>query len=146
MRPSSRGAGIPIAKDHRHSHFIEAAPAALCIHLCIGMAYGWYLAAAVARCRPERERCPDMTLVQELFTTTCDWRIASRAGFHVVLRIARAFRPRSGAAGPKARPAQSRRRCRCAGLADLWLALSKVYIHQLWLMAAPASSAVSTRA
>src|SRR5258706_4181621 len=55
-------------------------PAALCIHLCIGMAYGfsvfWLpLSRAVGLAAPKA--CPDMSLLQELFTTSCDWRIAS---------------------------------------------------------------------
>src|SRR6202011_4367053 len=55
-------------------------PAALCVHLCIGMAYGfsvfWLpLSRAVGLTAPKA--CPDMSLLQELFTTTCDWRVAS---------------------------------------------------------------------
>src|SRR5438477_13191434 len=54
-------------------------PAALCIHLCIGMAYGfsvfWLpLSRAIGLDAPKA--CPDITLVQELFTTTCDWKVA----------------------------------------------------------------------
>src|ERR1700756_1026569 len=51
-------------------------PAALCIHLCIGMAYGfsvfWLpLSRAIGLTAPKA--CPDMSLWQELVTTTCDW-------------------------------------------------------------------------
>jgi len=54
-------------------------PAALCIHLCIGMAYGfsvfWLpLSRALG---PQTQACPDLTLLGELFTTTCNWRVAS---------------------------------------------------------------------
>ena len=72
-------------------------PAALCIHLCIGMAYGfsvfWLpLSRAVGLTAPKA--CPDMSLVQELFTTTCDWRVASMGWmytlFFVLLGIAAA--------------------------------------------------------
>src|SRR5437660_7014682 len=55
-------------------------PAALCIHLCIGMAYGfsvfWLpLAQSVGITKPVA--CPaDMTLLGALFTTTCDWKVA----------------------------------------------------------------------
>jgi hypothetical protein len=54
-------------------------PAALCIHLCIGMAYGFsvfWLPLSRALGITQTKACPDMTLVQELFTTTCDWRAA----------------------------------------------------------------------
>jgi MFS family permease len=55
-------------------------PAALCIHLCIGMAYGfsvfWLpLSRAIGGAQPET--CKDITLLTELFTTTCNWRISS---------------------------------------------------------------------
>jgi MFS family permease len=55
-------------------------PAALSIHLCIGMAYGfsvfWLpLAQSVGVSKPVA--CPaDMSIFSILFTTTCDWRVA----------------------------------------------------------------------
>src|ERR1700758_3969979 len=58
-------------------------PAALCIHLCIGMAYGfsvfWLpLSRAVGLTAPKA--CPDISLFQELFTNTCDWKGGSLGG------------------------------------------------------------------
>ncbi len=55
-------------------------PAALCIHLCIGMAYGfsvfWLpLSRAIGLSAPKA--CPDMSIFAELVTTTCDWHVAS---------------------------------------------------------------------
>src|ERR1700753_1321670 len=73
-------------------------PAALCIHLCIGMAYGfsvfWLpLSRAVGITAPKA--CPDISLVQELFTTTCDWKVASLGWmftlFFVVLGVGAAI-------------------------------------------------------
>ena len=54
-------------------------PAALAIHLCIGMAYGlsvfWLpLTHLLGGARPVT--CPAMTTAEALFTTSCDWRIA----------------------------------------------------------------------
>ncbi len=55
-------------------------PAALAIHLCIGMAYGfsvfWLpLAQSVGITKPVA--CPaGMSFVSVLFTTTCDWKVA----------------------------------------------------------------------
>src|ERR1700712_202663 len=72
-------------------------PAALCIHLCIGMAYGfsvfWLpLSRALGVTAPKA--CPDMSLAQELFTTSCDWTVASMGWmytlFFVLLGIAAA--------------------------------------------------------
>src|ERR1700676_2919713 len=65
-------------------------PAALCIHLCIGMAYGfsvfWLpLSRAVGLTAPKA--CPDISLMQELFTTTCDWRVASMGWMYTLFFV-----------------------------------------------------------
>src|ERR1700757_354183 len=54
-------------------------PAALAIHLCIGMAYGFsvfWLPLSKALGIQKQVSCPGMTLGQALITTTCDWRVA----------------------------------------------------------------------
>src|SRR6188472_4385567 len=55
-------------------------PAALAIHLCIGMAYGFsvfWLPLTRALNGKEAIACPpDMTLFGRLFTTSCDWKIS----------------------------------------------------------------------
>ena len=54
-------------------------PAALAIHLCIGMAYGFsvfWLPLSRALGVTQPIACPDLTLRTALFTTTCDWRVA----------------------------------------------------------------------
>src|SRR6185503_13150779 len=52
-------------------------PAALCIHLCIGMAYGFsvfWLPLTRALGVTTSIACPeDMSWIAMLFTTTCDW-------------------------------------------------------------------------
>jgi hypothetical protein len=65
-------------------------PAALCIHLCIGMAYGfsvfWLpLSRAVGLTAPKA--CADMSLLQELVTTTCDWRVASMGWMYTLFFV-----------------------------------------------------------
>src|SRR5271167_1382389 len=56
-------------------------PAALAIHLCIGMAYGfsvfWLpLSKAIGITQPLA--CPkDMSFISEVFTTSCDWKIST---------------------------------------------------------------------
>src|SRR5437660_5421999 len=56
-------------------------PAALAIHLCIGMAYGFsvfWLPLSRAVGLTQSVACPaDMTFVQSLFQTTCDWKIST---------------------------------------------------------------------
>src|SRR6202047_2395398 len=65
-------------------------PAALCIHLCIGMAYGfsvfWLpLSRAIGLTAPKA--CPDISLFQELFTTTCDWKVASMGWMYTLFFV-----------------------------------------------------------
>src|SRR3979411_3120267 len=52
-------------------------PAALCIHLCIGMAYGFsvfWIPLTKALGIGKSVECPaDMSWISMLFTTTCDW-------------------------------------------------------------------------
>src|SRR6204780_4762384 len=113
-------------------------PAALCIHLCIGMAYGFsvfWLPLSRALGITASKACPDMTLAQELFTTTCDWRIASMGWmftlFFVVLGVSAALwggwleRVRPRKAGVVAAV------CWCGGLL---LGAIGIYVHQLWIM------------
>src|SRR6195952_3576494 len=55
-------------------------PAALCIHLCIGMAYGfsvfWLpLSQAIGITKPVA-CAADVGLLTSLFTTACDWKVA----------------------------------------------------------------------
>jgi MFS family permease len=113
-------------------------PAALCIHLCIGMAYGfsvfWLpLSRAIGLSAPKA--CPDMSLMQELFTTTCDWRVASMGWmytlFFVLLGVSAAiwggWLERSG-------PRKAGAVAACCWGGGLLLGALGVYIHQLWLL------------
>jgi MFS family permease len=113
-------------------------PAALCIHLCIGMAYGFsvfWLPLSRSIGLTASKTCPDISLWGELFTTTCDWRVASLGWmytlFFVVLGVAAALwggwleRVGPRKAGVVAAV------CWCGGL---FLGAIGVYMHQLWLM------------
>ncbi len=113
-------------------------PAALCIHLCIGMAYGfsvfWLpLSRAIGLTAPKA--CPDMSIVQELFTTTCDWRVASLGWmftlFFVILGIAAAvWGGWLERAGPR-KAGVVAALCWCGGLV---LGSIGIYTHQLWIL------------
>jgi len=113
-------------------------PAALCIHLCIGMAYGFsvfWLPLSRAVGLTASKSCPDMSLAEELFTTTCDWRIASMGWmftlFFVVLGVAAAlWGGWLERAGPR-KAGVVAAVCWCGGLV---LGALGVYMHQLWLM------------
>src|ERR1700756_270806 len=66
-------------------------PAALCIHLCIGMAYGFsvfWLPLSRAVGLTASKACPDMSLWQELFTTSCDWKVASMGWMFTLFFVA----------------------------------------------------------
>jgi MFS family permease len=113
-------------------------PAALCIHLCIGMAYGfsvfWLpLSRAVGLTAPKA--CPDISLFQELFTTTCDWKVASLGWmytlFFVVLGVAAAvWGGWLERAGPRKAGAVA---ALCWG-GGLVVGAFGIYVHQLWIM------------
>jgi MFS family permease len=113
-------------------------PAALCIHLCIGMAYGfsvfWLpLSRSIGLTAPKA--CPDITLFQELFTTTCDWKVASMGWmytlFFVVLGVSAAiwggWLERSG-------PRKAGVVAACCWGGGLLLGAIAIYFHQLWLL------------
>ena len=113
-------------------------PAALAIHLCIGMSYGlsvfWLpLAQSLGVSKPQT--CPDMTMLQALVTTTCDWNVSDLL---VTFTIGIVFLGLSAAlfggwlerAGPRRAGVVS---ALCWGGGFLISALA-VYIHQLWLL------------
>jgi MFS family permease len=138
---SGAGAGIfdrehTIAKAGFNRWLVP--PAALCIHLCIGMAYGfsvfWLpLSRAIGLSAPKA--CPGISLLQELFTTTCDWRVASLGWmftlFFVVLGVSAAiWGGWLERAGPRKAGAVA---ALCWG-GGLILGAIGIYTHQLWLM------------
>jgi MFS family permease len=114
-------------------------PAALCIHLCIGMAYGfsvfWLpLTRAVGITAPVS--CPEgMGLLANLTTTTCDWDKPLLGWVYTLFFV---FLGSSAAvcgtwlerAGPR-KAAVAAACCWCGGLV---MAAGGVYWHQLWLL------------
>ena len=114
-------------------------PAALCIHLCIGMAYGfsvfWLpLTKALGITKPVP--CPaDMSWVQMLFTTTCDWDKPILGWMYTLFFV---FLGSAAAiwggwlehAGPRKAGVVSAL-CWCGGLL---ISAIGVYTHQLWMM------------
>jgi MFS family permease len=113
-------------------------PAALCIHLCIGMAYGfsvfWLpLSRAIGLTAPKA--CPDPSLWQELFTTACDWRVASLGGmymlFFFVLGVSAAI---WGGWLERVGPRKAGVVAACCWSGGLLIGAFGVYVHQLWIM------------
>ena len=109
-------------------------PAALCIHLCIGMAYGFSVFwLPLSRAVPNAPACTD--IMQELFATGCNWRVASLGWmytlFFVVLGVAAAlWGGWLERAGPR-KAGVVAALCWCGGLV---LGAIGVITHQLWLL------------
>jgi MFS family permease len=124
-----------------HSQFNRwlVPPAALAIHLCIGMAYGFsvfWLPLSKAIGIKEAVKCgPEVGFFQELFVTDCDWKIATLGWmytlFFVFLGCAAAiwggWLEREG---PRKAGVVSAV-CWCGGML---LSALGVYLHQFWLM------------
>jgi MFS family permease len=113
-------------------------PAALAIHLCIGMAYGFsvfWLPLSRALGVTQSVACPDLTLGRALFTTTCDWRVSDLGWMYTLFFV---FLGSSAAfwggwlerAGPRKAGVVSAF-CWCGGIV---IAAIGVIVHQLWIM------------
>ena len=113
-------------------------PAALCIHLCIGMAYGFsvfWLPLSRAIGVTASKTCPDMSLVQELFTSTCDWKVASLGWmytlFFVLLGISAAI---WGGWLERVGPRKAGVVAALCWAGGLLIGAFGIYVHQLWIM------------
>ncbi|MFG6412805.1 OFA family MFS transporter [Roseateles sp. DC23W] len=114
-------------------------PAALAIHLCIGMAYGFsvfWLPLSKALGIKEAIKCgPEVGFFQELFVTGCDWKVSTLGWmytlFFVFLGCAAAiWGGWLERAGPRKAGVVSAV-CWCGGM--LISALG-IHLHQFWLM------------
>jgi MFS family permease len=114
-------------------------PAALAIHLCIGMAYGfsvfWLpLSKAIGISKPLA--CPkDMSFLTSLTQTSCDWKVADLATtftiFIVVLGVAAAiWGGWLERAGPR-KAGLVAAVCWCGGIL---IGAAAIVTHQLWLL------------
>jgi MFS family permease len=114
-------------------------PAALAIHLCIGMAYGFsvfWLPLSKAIGIKESLSCPaDMSFLAQITSTTCDWKISMLGWmftlFFVFLGLATAlFGGWLEHAGPRKAGVVSAI-CWCGGLV---ISALGIYLHQIWMM------------
>ena len=114
-------------------------PAALAIHLCIGMAYGFsvfWLPLSRAIGITSSVACPaDMSLFAELFATNCDWKISTLGWMYTLFFV---FLGSSAAiwggwlerVGPRKVGIVSAL-CWCGGLV---ISAIGIKLHQIWLM------------
>ncbi|ARP83566.1 MFS transporter [Bordetella genomosp. 8] len=114
-------------------------PAALAIHLCIGMAYGFsvfWLPLSKALGGTTALACPaGMSLFEELFTTNCDWRISSMTVTYILFFVllgcsAAVWGGWLERAGPRKAGIVSAA-CWCGGLV---ISALGIYLHQLWML------------
>jgi MFS family permease len=113
-------------------------PAALCIHLCIGMSYGlsvfWLpLSRAIGIDKPVA--CAGQSMISDLFTTTCDWQVTNllmifTIGIVMLGLSAAVFGGWLERAGPRKAGAVAAV-CWSGGFA---ISALGVYIHQLWIL------------
>jgi MFS family permease len=114
-------------------------PAALAIHLCIGMAYAfsvfWIPLSRALGIQKSVACASDAGIIDALFTTSCDWRIADLVVMYTLFFV---FLGSASAiwggwlerAGPRKAAAVSAL-CWCGGLL---ISAVGVISHQLWLM------------
>lgn len=115
-------------------------PAALAIHLCIGMAYGfsvfWLPLSKALSAAGKGAACPkEMSFFAELFATGCDWRVATLGWMYTLFFV---FLGCSAAlwggwlerAGPRKAGVVSAV-CWCGGML---LSALGIHLHQFWLM------------
>ena len=114
-------------------------PAALAIHLCIGMAYGFsvfWLPLSKALGIKDAIQCgPEVGFFAQLFTTTCDWQISTLGWMYTLFFVllgssAAIWGGWLERAGPR-KAGVVAALCWCGGM--LISALG-VYLHQFWLM------------
>ena len=114
-------------------------PAALAVHLCIGMAYGFsvfWLPLSKALGIKDAIKCaPDVGFFGQLFTTTCDWQISTLGWMYTLFFVLLG----SSAAiwggwlervGPR-KAGFVAALCWCGGML---LSALGIYSHQFWLM------------
>ena len=114
-------------------------PAALAIHLCIGMAYGFsvfWLPLSQAVGVSKAVACPaDSGLMTALFTTTCDWKVADLGWmftlFFVLLGASAAL---WGGWLERAGPRKAGVVAALCWSGGLLIGALGVYLHQLWLL------------
>ncbi len=114
-------------------------PAALAIHLCIGMAYGFsvfWLPLSKAIGITDPVACAkDLSFFAEIFSTTCDWKISMLGWMYTLFFV---FLGSSAAiwggwlehAGPRKAGVVSAL-CWCGGLV---ISALGIYTHQIWLL------------
>jgi MFS family permease len=114
-------------------------PAALAIHLCIGMAYGfsvfWLPLSKAIGIKQSVACAKDMSFFAEIFASTCDWKISMLGWMYTMFFVllgssAAIWGGWLEHAGPR-KAGFVAAMCWCGGLV---ISALGVYTHQIWLM------------
>ena len=114
-------------------------PAALAIHLCIGMAYGFsvfWLPLSKALGIKDAVKCgPEIGFFAEIFSTSCDWKISTLGWmytlFFVLLGSSAAI---WGGWLERAGPRKAGVVSACCWCGGMLISALGIYLHQFWLM------------
>jgi MFS family permease len=114
-------------------------PAALAIHLCIGMAYGfsvfWLPLSHAVNGATTVACAPDMSIFARMFATSCDWKISELGWMYtlyfVFLGAAAAV---WGGWLERAGPRKAGFVAACCWCGGLVFSAFGVYLHQIWMM------------
>ena len=114
-------------------------PAALAIHLCIGMAYGFsvfWLPLSKALGIKDAVKCgPEVGFFAEIFSTSCDWKISTLGWmytlFFVLLGSSAAI---WGGWLERAGPRKAGVVSACCWCGGMLISALGIYLHQFWLM------------
>jgi MFS family permease len=114
-------------------------PAALCIHLCIGMAYGFsvfWLPLSRAINAQQAIACPpDMSFFGRMLATTCDWKVSELGWMYTLFFVFLGAATAVGGgwlerAGPR-KAGLVAALCWCGGLV---FSAVGVHLHQVWML------------
>jgi MFS family permease len=114
-------------------------PAALAIHLCIGMAYGFsvfWLPLSKALGVKEAIKCgPDVGFWGQLFTTTCDWQISTLGWMYTLFFVLLGSSAATwGGWLERAGPRKAGVVSACCWCGGMLISAIGIKTHQFWLM------------
>ena len=114
-------------------------PAALAIHLCIGMAYGFsvfWLPLSKAIGIKDPVKCgPEVGFLTELFTTTCDWKISTLGWMYTLFFVLLGTSAATwGGWLEREGPRKAGVVAACCWCGGMLLSALGIYLHQFWMM------------
>jgi len=114
-------------------------PAALAIHLCIGMAYGFsvfWLPLSKALGIKEAIKCaPDVGFWGQLFTTSCDWQISTLGWMYTLFFVLLGSSAATwGGWLERAGPRKAGVVSACCWCGGMLISALGIYLHQFWMM------------